>query len=91
MPELMPDLTRIMLTVALALHLLHHRPAKRHISFVEVVSAMLLLAPTAGPHPAWLLMAAHLAATAILAVGSLRIDRLSPDWPRTRHSPFEEH
>lgn len=80
MLELTPDLTRGILTAALALHLLHHRLAKRHISFVEVASATLLLLPAGGPVPGWLLMGAHLGFTAIQGVGSWRIDRLSPDW-----------
>ena len=90
MLDLTPDLTRTVLTAALALHLLHHRLAKRHISFAEVLSAALLLVPTAGPFPAWLLMGSHTAFTLIQAIGSLRIDRLSPDWPRSSRFPFQE-
>lgn len=77
--DLEPTHTYGLLLAALTLHLLHHRLAKRHIGFAEVVSASLLLVPVAAPVP-FHLMAAHLAMVAILGVGSVWIDRLSPEW-----------
>lgn len=64
-----------------ALHLLHHRLAKRHISFAEVVSAVVLcVPPSSGVVPATLLVIAHLALVGVQLVGSIGIKRLSPDW-----------
>lgn len=40
-----PQNTYIALLVVQAFHLLHHRLAKRHISFAEVVSALVLCVP----------------------------------------------
>lgn len=74
-----PDVTRTILAIVLALHLAHHRLAKRHISFAEVTAAALLCLP-AGVAPAVILVAAHLGAAAVLIFGSLDIDRRSPDW-----------
>lgn len=65
-----------------ALHLLHHRLAKRHISFAEVVSAVVLCIPPWAQLPAWLLMGAHLALVVVQFTGSLWIKKLSPNWPR---------
>ena len=75
-----PQTTYIALLVVQALHLLHHRLAKRHISFAEVVSAGVLCVPPWGPAPGWLLMGAHLSLIAIQVVGSLWIRKLSPAW-----------
>lgn len=81
MAELLrPEATYALLLAAQALHLLHHRLAKRHISFVEVVAAAVLLVPPTAPVPPALLMSAHLALVAVQAAGSLWIRRLSPDW-----------
>ena len=77
---LTPQATYIALLVVQALHLLHHRLTKRHISFAEVVSAVVLCVPPWTPAPPWLLMGAHLALIAVQVVGSLWIRRLSPDW-----------
>ncbi len=41
--------TYIALLVVQAFHLLHHRLAKRHISFAEVVSAVVLCIPPWDP------------------------------------------
>jgi hypothetical protein len=71
-----PQVTYIALLVVQALHLLHHRLTKRHISFAEVVSAVVLCAPPWSPLPAWLLMAVHFALIAVQIVGSLWIKRL---------------
>lgn len=76
-----PQSTYIALLVVQALHLLHHRLAKRHISFAEVVSALVLCVPPWAPVPAWSLMGAHLALITVQLVGSLWIRKLSPDWP----------
>ena len=66
-----PEHTYFVLLVVQALHLLHHRLAKRHISFVEVVAAGVLAIP---PHwsavPPLALMAAHLLLSATQVVGS---------------------
>lgn len=75
MPD--PDITRLVLGVALALHLTHHRWAHRHISFVEVFAAGLLTLPTT--FAPVLLGIAHLGNVAVLVVGSIGIRRLSPD------------
>ena len=77
---LTPQTTYIALLVVQALHLFHHRLTKRHISFAEVVSAVVLCVPPWAPAPGWILMGAHLALIAIQVVGSLRIRKLSPDW-----------
>jgi len=75
-----PQTTYFVLLVVQALHLLHHRLAKRHISFAEVASATVLCVPPWTPLPAWLLMAAHLSLSAVQIIGSFWIKRLSPQW-----------
>jgi hypothetical protein len=77
---LTPEITYFVLLVVQAFHLLHHRLAKRHISFAEVASAAVLCVPPAAPVPGWILMGAHLALAAVQIVGSLWIRRLSPSW-----------
>jgi len=77
---LTPENTYIALLVVQALHLLHHRLTKRHISFAEVISALVLCVPPWAPLPAWLLMGSHLGLIAVQMVGSIWIRRLSPDW-----------
>lgn len=79
---LTPQTTYVALLVVQALHLLHHRLVKRHISFAEVVSAVVLCVPPSSPVPDWLLMGAHLVLIAVQVVGSLWIKRLSPNWSR---------
>lgn len=80
---LTPTTTYMLLLVVQALHLLHHRVARRHISFAEVVSAVVLcVPPTSVALPAWVFMGAHLSLVAIQIVGSLWIKRLSPDWAK---------
>jgi hypothetical protein len=81
-PMLTPQATYVALLAVQALHLLHHRLAKRHISFAEVASAVVLCVPPWSPLPAWLFMGAHLALIAVQVVGSLWIKKLSPNWPR---------
>jgi hypothetical protein len=77
---LTPQTTYIALLVVQALHLLHHRLAKRHISFAEVISAVVLCVPPWAPVPGLLLMAAHVTLMAVQLVGSLWIKKLSPEW-----------
>ena len=73
-----PEITYAILLVVQALHLLHHRLAKRHISFVEVTAGAVLCIPPSAPVPALVLMAVHLTLTGIQIVGSIWIDKLSP-------------
>ncbi len=75
-----PQNTYIALLVVQALHLFHHRLAKRHISFAEVISAIVLCVPPWAPVPSLMLMIAHLSLIVIQVVGSLWIRRLSPQW-----------
>lgn len=75
-----PQNTYIALLLVQALHLLHHRLAKRHISFAEVVSAIVLCVPPWVPLPALLLMGAHLSLIGVQVIGTLWIKRLSPEW-----------
>lgn len=78
---LTPELTYTLLLATQALHLLHHRLARRHISFAEVLTGFVLcIPPAAALAPAGLLMAAHLGLAAVQLIGSLFIHRLSPDW-----------
>ena len=79
---LTPQSTYLALLVVQALHLLHHRLAKRHISFAEVVSAIVLCIPPWAPLPAYLLMGAHLTLIVVQVIGSLWIKKLSPNWSR---------
>lgn len=80
-----PQTTYFALLVVQAAHLLHHRVAKRHISFAEVVSAVVLCFPPAAARlPDLLFVSAHLILIAVQAVGSVWIKRLSPDWSATR-------
>lgn len=79
---LTPQNTYIALLVVQAMHLLHHRVAKRHISFAEVASAVVLCVPPWSPVPGWLLMTTHVTLIAVQVVGSVWIKKLSPDWPR---------
>lgn len=73
-----PEVTYTILLIVQALHLLHHRLARRHISFVEVIAGAVLCIPLTAPAPAVLLGGAHLLLAAIQLVGSLFIDKLSP-------------
>jgi hypothetical protein len=75
-----PQNTYMALLVVQALHLLHHRLLKRHISFAEVASALVLCIPPWAPGPALLLMTAHLSLIAVQVIGSLWIKKLSPEW-----------
>jgi hypothetical protein len=78
---LTPAHTYLALLIVQAFHLLHHRLAKRHISFAEFVSAVVLCFPPFLIHlPDALFMTAHLGLIAVQVVGSLWIRKLSPDW-----------
>lgn len=79
---LTPQNTYLLLLSVQMLHLLHHRLAKRHISFAEVISAAVLCVPPTSALPAWLLMGAHLSLCAVQVIGSLFIHKLSPNWDR---------
>ena len=79
---LTPETTWYHLLGVQTLHLLHHRLAKRHISFAEVTSSAVLCVPPSVALPAWLLMAAHLMLVGVQGIGSVWIDRLAPDWSR---------
>jgi hypothetical protein len=75
-----PQNTYLALLIVQALHLLHHRLVKRHISFAEVVSAVVLCVPPWAPVPGLLLMGAHITLIAVQLVGSVWIRKLSPEW-----------
>lgn len=78
---LTPEITFSALLVVQALHLLHHRLARRHISFAEVISAIVLcIPPSTAWIPATLLMTAHSLLVAVQLIGSVWIRKLSPDW-----------
>jgi hypothetical protein len=80
---LTPQTTYIALLIVQALHLFHHRVAKRHISFAEVISALVLCVPPwTTSVPVGLLMGAHLILIVVQIVGSLWIKKLSPNWSR---------
>lgn len=72
--------TYIALLIVQALHILHHRLAKRHISFAEVISAIVLCVPPWAPLPAVLFITVHLGLILVQVVGSIWIKKLSPEW-----------
>ena len=75
-----PQVTYIALLVGQAFHLLHHRIAKRHISFAEVVSTVVLCVPPAAVAlPAWQFMTTHISLIIVQIVGSVWIKKLSPE------------
>jgi hypothetical protein len=78
---LTPAHTYIALLIVQAGHLLHHRLAKRHISFTEFASAVVLcFPPSVIALPGALFVTVHLFLIAVQTVGSLWIRRLSPAW-----------
>lgn len=77
---LTPELTYAVLLIVQTLHLLHHRLAKRHISFAEVASSAVLCVPPTVALSGLLLMGAHLTLITIQLIGSVWIRRLSPAW-----------
>lgn len=81
---LTPELTYAALLAVQTLHLLHHRFAKRHISFAEVISAgVLCIPPASGLVPPILLIGMHGVLIAVQVIGSVFIQRLSPDWDQS--------
>jgi hypothetical protein len=78
---LTPAHTYVALLIVQAGHLLHHRIAKRHISFAEFASAVVLcFPPFLVALPGLLFMSAHLLLIAVQIVGSIWIRKLSPSW-----------
>lgn len=77
---LTPQLSFTLLLIVQALHLVHHRLAKRHISWVEGLAAATLCIPLDTPLPGWALSGAHLLFCGIQVVGSIWIMKLSPNW-----------
>ena len=75
-----PQNSFLVLLIVQTAHLLHHRVAKRHISFAEVIGSAILCVPLTLGLPAWLYMAAHLGMTAVQLAGSVWIRKLSPGW-----------
>lgn len=75
-----PQGTFTALLIVQTAHLLHHRLAKRHISFAEVLSSAILCVPLTLAIPAWTYSTVHLAMIAVQIVGSIWIRRLSPSW-----------
>lgn len=87
---LTPEITYLALLWVQALHLLHHRLARRHISFAEVISAVVLcVPPSSGLLPVAELLVLHLGLIGVQIVGSLWIRRLSPTWPTSPTSGLE--
>jgi hypothetical protein len=81
---LTPTHTYVALLVVQALHLFHHRLVKRHISFAETISAVVLcFPPFLVALPAAVFMTAHLTMVAVQVVGSIWIQKLSPSWPES--------
>lgn len=73
--------TYFLLLCTQAAHLLHHRLAKRHISFAEVIAGVVLcVRPGAVQAVDSLLPWVHLGLVAVQIVGSAFISKLSPDW-----------
>lgn len=79
---LTPQITYVALLFAQTAHLLHHRLARRHISFAEVISSSILCVPLSLALPAWLYMTAHISMIVVQIVGSIWIRRLSPSWEK---------
>jgi len=76
-----PVYTYLALLIVQAGHLLHHRLAKRHVSFTEFASAVVLcFPPFIVALPSLLFVSMHLFLIVVQVVGSLWIRRLSPDW-----------
>ena len=76
-----PAHTYVALLVVQTLHLFHHRLAKRHISYAETISSLVLcFPPFLIALPAGFFMSAHIAMIVIQVAGSIWIQKLSPDW-----------
>lgn len=87
---LTPQNTYLALLIVQALHLLHHRLAKRHISFAEVISAVVLCVPPWASLPPLVFIAVHLSLIAVQVVGSLWIKKLSPEWSNVKAVNFPD-
>jgi len=69
------------LLIVQGLHLLHHRLVKRHISFAETISSLVLcFPPFLIALPPLVFMSAHIAMIVIQVAGSIWIQKLSPNW-----------
>ena len=83
---LTPAHTYVALLIVQTLHLFHHRLVKRHISFAETISSLVLcFPPFLVSLPAVVFMSAHIAMILIQVVGSIWIQKLSPDWASARN------
>ena len=73
--------TYFMLLITQAAHLFHHRIMKKHISFVEVIASVILcIPPQAFPGISTYLALVHIGLVCVQIVGSIFIQKLSPDW-----------
>ncbi|HEY3055914.1 MAG TPA: hypothetical protein VGK31_08295 [Thermoanaerobaculia bacterium] len=79
---LTPQVTYVALLIVQTAHLLHHRLARRHISFAEVISSSILCVPLTVALPSWLYMSAHISMIIVQIVGSVWIRQLSPAWEK---------
>jgi hypothetical protein len=80
---LTPETTYVALLITQAIHLFHHRIVKRHISYAEVISALVLCVPPfLVSLPAWAFMMTHLTLILVQIVGSIWIKKLSPEWSK---------
>ena len=78
---LTPTHTYVALLVVQGLHLFHHRLVKRHISYAETISSLVLcFPPFLIALPAVVFISAHMAMIAIQVAGSMWIQKLSPAW-----------
>ena len=80
MEWLNPVWTYQILLFVQATHLLHHRLAKRHISFVVVITAGVLCVPPGLLGLPLVLAIVHLTLVLIQVAGSVWINKLSPNW-----------
>ena len=80
-PIFTPLHTYLALLIVQTLHLFHHRLVKRHISFAETISSLVLcFPPFLISLPAVVFMTAHITMIVVQVVGSIWIRKLSPDW-----------
>ena len=77
---LTPKHSFVTLLLVQTVHLLHHRLARRHISFAEVISSATLCVPLSLAIPGWTYSSVHIAMIVVQVVGSVWIGRLSPAW-----------
>ena len=81
MNVLSPAHTYVALLVVQTLHLFHHRLVKRHISFAETISSLVLcFPPFLIALPAVVFISAHITMIVVQIVGSIWIRKLSPSW-----------